>query len=72
MNNARIYIDAKVKQLAPSRKMVISSEMLSDAFADEAEAAAYFMSAGCYYVPASLSGDGLARVMRKMELAQTH
>ena len=52
--------------------MVISAEMLSDAFAEEAEAAAYFMSAGCYYVPASLSGDGLARVMRKMELAQTH
>ena len=72
MNNARIYIDAKVKQLAPSRKMVISAEMLSDAFADEAEASAYFMSAGCAYVPASLSGDGLARIARNRATAPTH
>lgn len=72
MNDARIYIDAKVKQLAPSRKMVISAEMISDAFADEAEAAEYFLSAGCSYVPASLSGDGLARVARNRAAAQTH
>ena len=65
MNNARIYIDTKVKQLAPAHKMVISAEMLSEAFADETEAAAYFISAGCHYLPASLTGDGLARVKRQ-------
>lgn len=72
MNNARTYIDAKVKQLAPSRKMVISAEMISDAFADEAEAAEYFLSTGCSYVPASLSGDGLAKVARNRAAAPTH
>lgn len=64
-NNARLYIETKVKQLAPSRKMVIAAEMLSEAFADEAEVAAYFISAGCHYLPASLSRDGMARVIRR-------